>query len=92
MPSGVRGTIALEGAELAESNTFQGRYIILNYDKKKLSCKKAERYYSWGGPPAGTRGIDDMWGVNSSVSATRKSAKLSGKLKAAAKRQYKAPK
>ena len=91
MPTGERGTIALEGAELAGFNTFQGRYIILNYDKKKLSCKKEDRYYTWGGPPAGTRGIDDMWGVNSSVSATRKSAKLSGKIKAAAKRQYKAP-
>ncbi len=91
MPQGERGTIALEGAELAGSNTFQGRYIILNYDKKKLSCKKEDRYYSWGGPPSGRRSTDDLWGVNSSVSATRKSAKLSGKIKAAAKRQYKAP-
>ena len=91
MPQGERGTIALEGAELASINTFQGRYIILNYDKTKLSCNKSDRYYSWGGPPS-KRPTDNFWGLDSSVDATRKSAKLSSKLEAAVRRQYRAPK
>ena len=94
MPQGERGEFALEGAHFAGYNTFQGRYIILHYDESKLSCKKSERSYYWGGPEAGSPGISaKATPADSSVtSVARKSAELSSKMKAAAKRQYHQPK
>ena len=52
MPQGERGEMSEEGVQVSSYNNFQGRYIMLNYYKGKLSCDKDDRYWRWGGPPS----------------------------------------
>ena len=76
MPTNLAGDFKLEGSQEANFNRFQGRYVILNPWKGKLSCSNPRRG-RWGGPweKKDRRGVLTAKDV---ANLPRKKARLSG--------------
>jgi hypothetical protein len=90
MPQGEQGEMNEEGVVASSYNNFQGRYIMLNYYKGKLSCDKEDRYWRWGGPPSSKE--QETFTAQDTAFVPRGKVKLTKGVKKAAKLHFDADK